>query len=135
MRNKYWIRLALLLIIPAMLFTVSCSKKSVKDDGMSDAERAKQEELAKQRAIDEANIEAAKRAAMSAKAGKQRASFSMASTLRAPSDNSPRVRPPGPGPISSTSVPLRSPACRAILAVRFKSSRKFWPSDLRALSP
>ena len=48
-----------------------------------------------------------------------------AKTLRAPSDKSPRVRPPGPGPTSNTSEFDISPAARAILAVRFRSSKKF----------
>ena len=75
------------------------------------------------------------RAAISASAGKQRPSFSIANTRRAPSDNNPRVKPPGPGPTSSTSHPDRSPAWRAIFAVRFKSNKKFCPKDLRALNP
>jgi hypothetical protein len=58
----------------------------------------------------------------------QRESFSIATTRRAPSNNNPRVRPPGPGPISSTSQADKSPADRAILAVRVKSSKKFCPN-------
>ncbi len=32
MRNKFWICLALLVVIPGLLFTVSCAKKTVKTD-------------------------------------------------------------------------------------------------------
>ncbi|MEW6671406.1 MAG: peptidoglycan-associated lipoprotein Pal [Thermodesulfobacteriota bacterium] len=32
MRKKYWISLALLLVIPGLLFTVSCAKKTVKSE-------------------------------------------------------------------------------------------------------
>ena len=53
-------------------------------------------------------------------------------TRRAPSASSARVSPPGPGPISITVASSSGPAARAIRAVRLRSSRKFWPSDLRA---
>ena len=45
------------------------------------------------------------------------------------------VNPPGPGPISITFNSWRSPAEAAIFPVRFRSSRKFCPSALRASSP
>ena len=61
-----------------------------------------------------------------------RSSRSTAMTRLAPSASSARVRPPGPGPISMTVAPSSGPAARAIRAVRLRSSRKFWPSDLRA---
>ena len=32
MRKKLWITLALLFVIPGLLFTVSCAKKTVKDE-------------------------------------------------------------------------------------------------------
>lgn len=67
MRKKLWINLALMLIIPGLLLTVSCAKKTVKKEASSTqeaqdeaakaaAEKAKQEELAKQRAIQEENL-------------------------------------------------------------------------------
>ena len=52
----------------------------------------------------------------------------------APSASSARVSPPGPGPTSITVTPASGPAARAIRPVRLRSSRKFWPSDLRAES-
>ena len=60
-----------------------------------------------------------------------RRSFSIASTFVAPSSNRARVSPPGPGPISIV-VPVRGAADRAIRRVRFRSNKKFCPSDLRA---
>jgi len=50
MRKKYWIHLALLLVIPGLLFTVSCAKKTVQTDTsaqeMSDEDKAAQEAAA-----------------------------------------------------------------------------------------
>jgi peptidoglycan-associated lipoprotein len=53
MRKKYWIHLALLLVIPGLLLTVSCAKKTVQTDSsaqeqpeMSDEEKAAQEAAA-----------------------------------------------------------------------------------------
>ena len=60
-------------------------------------------------------------------------SFSMATILWAPSERSPLVKPPGPGPISKISKFVRSPANLAIFEVRFKSKIKFWPKDFFAL--
>ena len=68
MRKKLWINLALVLVIPGLLFTVSCAKKTVKADttltqqaeddaAAAAAEKAKQEELARQRALEEQRIE------------------------------------------------------------------------------
>ena len=57
------------------------------------------------------------------------------SRVCAPSASSARVSPPGPGPISTTVAPSSGPAARAMRAVRLRSSRKFWPSDLRADRP
>ena len=67
MRKKFWISLALVLIIPGLLFTASCAKKSVKSDltaeqkAQEDAEiRARMEaEKAKQAEMD-AQMEKAK---------------------------------------------------------------------------
>jgi len=69
MRKKFWISLALLLVIPGLLFTVSCSKKkiksqpsvtsSVEDEAAKEAaEKAKQEELERQRALKEERLKA-----------------------------------------------------------------------------
>ena len=64
MQKKLWIILALVFVIPGLLFTVSCAKKAVKEDTSlsqqaadeAAAEKAKQEELARQRAIEEARL-------------------------------------------------------------------------------
>lgn len=67
MRKKLWINLALVLVIPGLLFTVSCAKKTVKADtaltqqaeddaAAAAAEKAKQEELARQRALEEQRL-------------------------------------------------------------------------------
>ncbi len=70
MRKKFWIVLALTIVIPGFLFTASCAKKAVKEESMTSqqaeneaamkareaAEKAKQEELAKQRAMEEENL-------------------------------------------------------------------------------
>lgn len=67
MKKKFWIRLTLLLIIPGMLFTVSCSKKAVKPDDAGQSEQERQDELARQRAIEEEELNAAKRQEMTAR--------------------------------------------------------------------
>jgi len=57
MRKKLWICLALLLVIPGFLFTVSCAKKTVKSD--TDVTKASEEEsveAAKKRAIEEERL-------------------------------------------------------------------------------
>jgi peptidoglycan-associated lipoprotein len=70
MRKKLWIILALAFIIPGLLFTVSCAKKAVMDDAAmakqaedddamkakEAAEKARQEELARQRAMEEESM-------------------------------------------------------------------------------
>ena len=66
MRKKLWIILALVFIIPGLLFTASCAKKAVKDDAAlaqqaeseeaMKAEKARQEELARQRALEEERL-------------------------------------------------------------------------------
>lgn len=55
--KRKWIILAMLLVIPAMLFTVSCAKKTVvAEPGMTDTsaadEAARQAELEKQKALE-----------------------------------------------------------------------------------
>jgi hypothetical protein len=61
--------------------------------------------------------------AKSSRAGRQRRSFSIAITCRAPAASRARVRPPGPGPTSIVVPWLRSPAARAMRAVRLRSRR------------
>jgi len=74
MRKKLWINLALLLVIPGLLFTVSCAKKTVRtDSAVSSAssgeavDQAKLDEEARQRAIKEAELAAEQRRMMLAK--------------------------------------------------------------------
>jgi peptidoglycan-associated lipoprotein len=43
MRKKLWINLALLFVIPGLLFTVSCAKKTVKDDTVLQQQQAEEE--------------------------------------------------------------------------------------------
>ncbi|MBA3016934.1 MAG: peptidoglycan-associated lipoprotein Pal [Proteobacteria bacterium] len=68
MKKKLWICVALLLVIPGLLFVTSCAKKVVKVDTTQEdeaaklaAEKARQEEIARQldrqRAIDEENLQ------------------------------------------------------------------------------
>ena len=65
MRKKLLIILAMVLVIPGFLFTVSCAKKTIRDDTTlaqqaedeAAAEKAKQEELARQRAIEEQRLQ------------------------------------------------------------------------------
>jgi len=68
MRNRMWIALALVLVVPAMLFTASCAKKAVgptttTEKKMTD-EAAKQaeEEAARQRALEEQRLKEARQA-------------------------------------------------------------------------
>ncbi|WP_246805193.1 hypothetical protein [Desulfosarcina cetonica] len=67
--KRKWIILAMLLIVPAMLFSVSCAKKAVTTQPTTDAadEAARQAELARQRALEEERL-AAERAAAEAEA-------------------------------------------------------------------
>jgi len=74
MRKTLWINLALLLVIPGLLFTVSCAKKTVRTDtGMASSssgeavDQAKLDEEARLRAIKEAELAAEKRRKMMAK--------------------------------------------------------------------
>src|SRR5579884_3275352 len=65
----------------------------------------------------------------------QRASRSIAMTLRAPSARRARVNPPGPGPISTIAAFPSGPAALAIRRVRLRSKMKFCPRDFFAQSP
>lgn len=80
MKKSLFVVVAMMFVIPGLLFTASCAKKAVKSDtaiaAPSDdaakraaAERARQEELARQKALEEARLkeEAAKREAMAAR--------------------------------------------------------------------
>lgn len=69
MHKKLWISLALLLVIPGLLFTASCAKKKIKSQpsitqpaedeaAKKAAEKAKQEELERQRALEEERLKA-----------------------------------------------------------------------------
>ena len=79
MKRTLWLKCALLLVVPGLLFTASCAKKTVKSDtsvtklsqqemAKQAAEKAKQEaqekEMARQKALEEQRLkdEAAKRA-------------------------------------------------------------------------
>ena len=61
MTNRLWIGVALLLIIPGLLFTASCAKKTVQSDpGMAAGAGAKDlaaEDEARQRAMEEQRLE------------------------------------------------------------------------------
>jgi len=64
MRKKLLIKLAMVLIIPGLLFTVSCGKKTIRSETSltqqaedKAAEKARQEELARQQAIEEQRIQ------------------------------------------------------------------------------
>ena len=82
MRKKYWIALALLFIIPGLLFTTSCAKKTVKptpakapaakDEAAMKADLEKQKaELARQKALEEQRLEQERLAKASAEARKK----------------------------------------------------------------
>lgn len=61
MSRKRWMVLAMVLIIPAMLFTVSCAKKTVATEPQTDMaadEAARQAELEKQRQLEEQRLAA-----------------------------------------------------------------------------
>ncbi len=65
MRKKLLINLAMVLVIPGFLFTVSCAKKTIRADTSltqqaedeAAAEKAKQEELARQQAMEEQRLQ------------------------------------------------------------------------------
>ena len=73
MRKNVWVILALLLVIPGLLFTVSCAKKTVKSDATAAVDTAKQEEAiqARQAAIKAA--EEAKKEELARKAAEEAA--------------------------------------------------------------
>jgi peptidoglycan-associated lipoprotein len=81
MRKKYWIALALLFIIPGLLFTTSCAKKTVTKSAKAPAatgEAAKKAdlekqkaELARQKALEEQRLEQERLAMASAEARKK----------------------------------------------------------------
>ncbi len=65
MRKKIWILLTLMMVLPAMTFMASCSKKKIysdptgtqaSDDAARAAEKARQDALARQRAFDEQQL-------------------------------------------------------------------------------
>ncbi|BBO81655.1 peptidoglycan-associated lipoprotein Pal [Desulfosarcina ovata] len=70
--KRKWIILAMLLIIPAMLFSVSCAKKAVVAepavDTSAEDEAARQAELEKQRALEEERLAAERAAKLKAEA-------------------------------------------------------------------
>ncbi len=51
MRKNVWVILALLLVIPGLLFTVSCAKKTIKSDATAAVDTAKQEEAIQARQV------------------------------------------------------------------------------------
>ncbi|MEA1945869.1 MAG: peptidoglycan-associated lipoprotein Pal [Thermodesulfobacteriota bacterium] len=65
MRKKLLINLAMVLVIPGFLFTVSCAKKTIRAETSltqqaedeAAAEKSKQEELARQQAIEEQRLQ------------------------------------------------------------------------------
>lgn len=64
MKKKLWICVTLLLVIPGFLLVTSCAKKAVKADIIQEdeaaklaAEKAEQEEMARQRALDEERLQ------------------------------------------------------------------------------
>jgi peptidoglycan-associated lipoprotein len=63
MRKRAWVLIALMLVIPGLLLTVSCAKKAVKKEASvmekaddDAAEKARQAELEKQRKLEEQRI-------------------------------------------------------------------------------
>ncbi|MBI9086736.1 MAG: peptidoglycan-associated lipoprotein Pal [Desulfobacterales bacterium] len=58
MRKTFWIHLALLLVIPGLLFTVSCAKKTVQADTDSSVKEMSQDEMAAQEAAAQAKARA-----------------------------------------------------------------------------
>jgi peptidoglycan-associated lipoprotein len=67
MRKKLLIHLAMVLVIPGFLFTVSCAKKTIRSEtsltqedeaaAQAAAEKARQEEMARQQAIEEQRLQ------------------------------------------------------------------------------
>ena len=50
MKKSLWLRVALLLVIPGLLFTASCAKKAVKTESVT---KMSEEEAAKQHKADQ----------------------------------------------------------------------------------
>ena len=82
MTKKIWIVLTLMMVLPAMIFMASCSKKKIysdpsatqaSDDAARAAERARQDALARQRAFDEQQLK--DQAAGRAGRGRRRVGF------------------------------------------------------------
>ncbi len=73
MRKNVWIILALLLVIPGLLFTVSCAKKTVKSDATAAVDTAKQEEVIKARQAAIKAAEEAKKEELARKAAEEAA--------------------------------------------------------------
>ena len=71
----------------------------------------------------------------SSRAGRQVTSVSTATTRRAPSASNARVRPPGPGPISTTSHSARLPACRAIFSGQIEIVQEVLPQVFLCPNP
>ncbi len=77
--KRMWIIVALFLVAPGLLFTVSCAKKKVvSEPGISEAdkaaaEKAREEELARQRALEEQRLK--EEEAMRKKLAEERARF------------------------------------------------------------
>ena len=67
-------------------------------------------------------------------AGIHLSSFSMTIIFLAFSDNNPLVKPPGPGPISIIVDHVKFLQDRAILAVKFRSNKKFCPKFFLAFN-
>jgi peptidoglycan-associated lipoprotein len=63
MRKKFWIHLALLLVIPGLLFTASCAKKTVKSDTEASAAPVEEQKAADDAAAQEREQQAAAEAA------------------------------------------------------------------------
>lgn len=67
MRKSVWIAMALMLVVPGLLFTTSCAKKAMKKDGAAisseddaakkAAEKARLEELERQKQLEEQKLE------------------------------------------------------------------------------
>ena len=73
MRKNVWVILALLLVIPGLLFTVSCAKKTVKSDATAAVDAAKQEEALKARQAAIKAAEEAKKEELARKAAEEAA--------------------------------------------------------------
>lgn len=71
MRKNVWIILVLLLVIPGLLFTVSCAKKTVKSDATAAVDTAKQEEAIKARQAAIKVAEEAKKEELARKAAEE----------------------------------------------------------------